>query len=204
MSLPKFHSLLAIDPSLTQTGWAFFSLKDALPRAVGLLSPPGPRMALADRLDYLQCEVSELLSALNLGQKDILVCEGPAPLVLNPQSVLKVEQVRSIFESVARDRGVRVPGRLNPRTIQRELLGMKGKQLPRKEVKIWARNTVERLYAERLPALTINGAKKKAKETPQDIIDALLVGALALSRVKFASDTGSELSAVFAERRKRV
>lgn len=199
----QFKSLLAIDPSLTQTGWAYFSLREMQPRAVGVIRAPGPELPYQKRLSDLQDKVGKLFASLEIGERDILVCEGPAPLVLNPQSALKVEHVRSIFESLAREYGAEVPGRLNPRTIQRELLGMKGKQLPRKEVKIWARNTAERLYAQRLPELVVNGFSSPPKETPQDVIDALLVGSLALSRVKLAGHMKSELCSVFAEKRAR-
>jgi hypothetical protein len=68
-----------------------------------------------------------------------MVCEA-ATTVRDPHNALKVETVRAMFESVARGRLVGVPGRINPRSVQFEVMGLSGKQLPRAEVKdmaIW-------------------------------------------------------------------
>ena len=201
--------LLAVDPSLTCSGWALFSLADGLPRAVGVIAPPGPELALATRIELLQRRVELLLGGFNLGAGDLLVCEGPAPLVLNPQSALKVEGVRGVFETVARSRGVTVPGRLNPRTVQSELLGMKGKQLDRRTVKEWARAAAIQLYGSRLDKLLEQqnqaecdeeagppkgGAKKKLS---QDAIDALLIGAVAVGRCQLSATSGLPVEVVF-------
>lgn len=115
---------------------------------------------------------------------DVLLCEGPAPLVRNPQSALKVEGVRGIFEAVARAEGLLVPGRLNPRTVQTELLGMRGRQLARAEVKAWARATAMRLYGDVLQEML--GAPHERKTISQDILDALLIGTVAATRIQLA------------------
>ena len=142
--------LLAIDPSLTASGWALFSLKGGKLLGAGILRPPGPGVFLADRLASLQSSVEQLMEHYKLGPRDLLVAEGPAPLVLNPQSALKVERVRSIFEAVARGRSMLVPGRVNPRSVQTELMGMRGKQLDRVTVKTWARETANRIFGTEL------------------------------------------------------
>ena len=198
MKSANYQRLLAIDPSLTSTGWALFVLREQKPSAVGLLVPPGPRMSLAERFDALQAMVESLFSEFTFGASDILLCEGPAPLVLNPQSALKVEGVRGIFEAVARSRGMLVPGRLNPRTIQGELLGMRGRQLDRKQVKSWAREVAKRLYGAQLRKLT----NKEYRHVPQDIIDASLIGSLAVSRVQLAIRYGADLQSAFLPRYK--
>ena len=203
--------LLAVDPSLTCSGWALFALADGMPCAIGLISPPGPALALANRIELLQREVEQLLESFNLGVGDLLVCEGPAPLVLNPQSALKVEGVRGVFETVARGRGLTVPGRLNPRTVQSELLGMRGKQLDRRTVKEWARAAAMQLYGARIERLLAqqqasnerraerDGAvpPRAAKSLSQDAIDALLIGAVAVGRFKLSASSGLPVEAVF-------
>ena len=194
--------LIAIDPSLTASGWALFDLENGQPLALGLISPPGPEANLSRRLEELQREVSSLFLELALGAGDILVCEGPAPLVLNPDSAVKVEQVRSIFESVARTSRMLVPGRINPRTVQTEILSIKGRQLERRVVKACAREAVKKLYGPLLPGLKIRCASRRKKGTlPQDIVDALLIGSLAVSRCQLARKLALEVDSLFDVRK---
>lgn len=204
--LPK--KILAVDPSLTASGWALFDVASGSPEAIGVISPPGPRSAMSERLLILQNLVEETLADVGMSGGDILVCEGPAPLVLNPNSSMKVEQVRGIFEVVARSKGIRVPGRINPRTVQSELLGMRGKQLGRQEVKEWARATALQLYGsglERLPRFGKASRRSAAGEDniSQDIIDALLIGALCVSRVQLSLRMESSLESFFTPNQKR-
>ena len=188
--------LFAVDPSLTSTGWAVFTIDDQIPRAAGVLTPPGPSFVLAERLKLLQQDVESLFRDLELGAGDVLICEGPAPLVKNPLSSLKVERVRGIFETLARESGVSVPGRLNPRTVQSELLNLKGKQIPRKEVKEAARLVADRLFGNRLSSISFYGQLKN-KKISQDIVDALLIGSLALSKIHAGLSAGQSILEVF-------
>lgn len=190
----SFRYLLAIDPSLTASGWSLFCFETDKPKAVGVLTPPKSSVPLSERLAVLQKAIAQLLADHALGQRDVMICEGPAPLVLNPQSSLKVERVRSIFEALARECGMAVPGRLNPRTVQTELLGMRGRQLARIEVKRCARETAERLFSADLPHLFAADDKKKVS---QDIIDALLIGTLSVSKIRLASSAGLSLEEAF-------
>ncbi len=196
---PQLRYLLAVDPSLSASGWVWFDLCTERPLAAGVVTPPGPKYALADRLCAVQETVNLLYRQLGLSSVDIVVCEGPAPLVLNPESSLKVEQVRSIFESVARSTGAQVPGRLNPRTVQTELLGLRGKQLCRAEVKRSAREASRQLFGAALEKVYFESAGAR-RVLPQDVIDAALVGFVALSRVKLAVQCDRDLSVVFAGR----
>ncbi|MCB0358470.1 MAG: hypothetical protein KDD44_02510 [Bdellovibrionales bacterium] len=194
-----FSMLLAVDPSLTSSGWALFNVSSGQPCAAGVIRPPGPRHAMALRLAELQQEVHSLFIDRQLGVGDVVVCEGPAPLVRNPSSAVKVEQVRSIFETIARASGAVVPGRLNPRTVQTELLGMRGRQLPRAEVKRWARDTVQQLFGRALTALEIIGdTGGTAAALSQDIVDALLIGAVAVSRVQLSLSGSQPLETAFS------
>ncbi len=195
--------LLAVDPSLTQSGWVLFSARTAAPLISGVITPPGPSRPLAERLAILQRSIEVIYQKLQLGSADFLIAEGPAPLVLNPGSALKVEQVRSIFESVARSRGVIVPGRINPRTVQSELLGLRGKQLARKEVKLQARVVAERLYSNRLPQLDdeLEDRSISVRDLPQDIVDALLIGAVAVSKLQLAERLGTNVTDLLSSSR---
>lgn len=193
MQTPSF--LIAVDPSLTASGWACFSLASGDPIAVGLISPPGATTPLANRLAWLQDAVTSVLRRCPVSEGDVLICEGPAPLVRNPQSALKVEGVRGIFEAVARAEGLNVPGRINPRTVQSELLGMRGKQLARAEVKAWARATAMRLYGTILEELLGNAHERKT--ISQDILDALLIGTVAATRIQLAVRSEQPLESAF-------
>lgn len=191
--------LLAVDPSLRSTGWALFEGKQIA--HVGIISAPGPEFALASRLSVLQKSVTELIARLEMKAGDVLICEGPAPLVLNPATALKVEHVRGIFESVARSAQVTVPGRINPRTLQSELLGFKGKQLSRTIVKESARQVAFQLYGKEFQSvfgMSVKGERKK--QVPQDVIDAALIGTLALTKIRLAQSSGMDLVQMFAER----
>lgn len=183
--------LLGIDPSLTQSGWALFSLESEDPLEWGVLKPEEKTAPLSERLLSLHRSVEELFNHFKINHTDYLVCEGPAPVSLNPSSSIKVEQVRGIFEGIARTRGAIVPGRLNPRTLQSELLGLRGKQAPRDEVKRIARAVLAQMFSKRvsigLDIATIS----------QDAVDAILIGVLARSKIQYGLLSGAILSSLF-------
>jgi Holliday junction resolvasome RuvABC endonuclease subunit len=190
----NYRSLLAVDPSLTCSGWALFSVTDGRITAVGKVRSDPPRFAMGERLRVLQERIEEVLRRLNLGQRDILVCEA-ATTIKDPHNALKVENVRSIFESVARTRAVTVPGRINPRSVHLDVMGLKGKQMPRVEVKRAALRTVQFLYESDLSRLGLDNASL-AKH--QDIVDAVLIGRLALMRLKSAQDGSFPIESMFS------
>ena len=179
--------LLAIDPSLTQTGWALFELGKKEVLEWGVIGGGSSRISLEIRLVNIQTQVRNLLEQFGLTNCDYLICEGPAPITLNPSSSIKVEQVRGIFETLARDMGISVLGRVNPKTVQAELLGIRGKQLPRKEVKDLARLVIKRIY----PKIY------QSTHLEQDIIDAMLIGILAETRISNAIKAGQDPLRVF-------
>ena len=195
--------VLAVDPSLTASGWALFDVHRQVPLAVGIIASGDSSQDLSVRLAALQQQIHTLLLSLRLGEEDFLLCEGPAPLVLNPSSAVKVEQVRSIFEILARSLGLTVPGRLNPRTIHVEMLGLRGKQLARKTVKQCARDVVDRLYGAQLKDLYTESVTQKKKKLSQDIVDALLIGAVASAKLSQALLGGLNPTEQFATKRGR-
>jgi Holliday junction resolvasome RuvABC endonuclease subunit len=172
-----FSKILAVDPSLTQTGWALFEVGNTTVKSYGVIKGGSPKTPLTSRLANIQDCVSKLFMELSLNTNDYLVCEGPAPISLNPSSSIKVEQVRGIFETLGRVNGLNVLGRLNPRTVQSELLGVRGKQIPRKEVKILARSVVSKIFPDLF---------KEYNLIEQDIVDAMLIGILAQARISYA------------------
>lgn len=182
--------LMAIDPSLTQSGWSLFSLEKENPISYGVIRPDPEKGHLGTRLFSLQTQIKKLFSEQSLNPGDILICEGPAPITLNPSSSIKVEQVRGIFEALGRDMGLQVPGRVNPRTIQTELLGLHGKQRKREEVKEVARRVVKSLI----------GICPDKENMEQDIVDSILIGLISISRVKRANISGMELVEIFSEK----
>ena len=193
--MKKHRFLFAVDPSLTCSGWALFSISDGRVAAVGKIRGDAPSIALAERLERLQGRVRKILTELELAQQDVLVCESPTTM-RDPHAALKVEQVRGIFETVARERSVVVPGRINPRSVHYEVMGLRGRQLERKTIKFAAVQTVKALYSENLLALGFDTGEKELKKH-QDIVDAILVGRLALSRLQDSERAGVEPHEVF-------
>lgn len=190
----SYRFLLAVDPSLTCSGWALFCISDGTIRSVGKLRSDPPPLSMGERLQALQQRIEALIDRLRLGEGDILVCEA-ATTVKDPHNALKVESVRSIFESVARSRAISVPGRINPRSVQHEVMGLSGKQLPRADVKLAAQRTVEYLYAEELAKI---GLPEASLSKNQDIVDAILLGRLGVMRVRSAEDGGLSMETIFA------
>ena len=192
--------LFSVDPSLTCSGWVLFDLERDSPLQADTISPPGAGVALSERLSFLQLEITRVMASLSLGSKDILLCEGPGTLVKNPSSSTKVEQVRSMFETIARDRGISVPGRINPRTVHTELLGLRGAQLERSRVKEIARGTIRQLYEKQL--LSVLPCEDFSKVS-QDIVDATLLAAYAAPLIRRAKESGLQLGEVFTFDKKK-
>lgn len=193
--------LLAVDPSLTCTGWALFSVEKERLLGVGKVRTLSPNYSMAERLENLQLRVSEMIKHLGLGGSDILICEAQTTM-RDPAAAFKVEYVRGIFEGVGRTFGIQVPGRLNPRTVHKEVMGMSGKQLPRAIIKESAVRTVASLFSDRLKTLGFETELTSLKRH-QDIIDAILVGVVGLSRIRSASAASIPLSKMFENQRTR-
>ncbi len=195
-----FNKLLAIDPSLTCTGWALFDVKSGTILGIGKIKSKKEGI-LSERLSDFQVKASILLDSLKLSKNDILLCEE-ATTIIDPRATIVVEQVRCIFEVLGRNQNVNVPGRINPRTVQYEIMGLKGSQIDRDCVKAIARETVKSLYAKMLKNIGFSLEKISSKGN-QDIIDAILIGALGLARIHSAINAKCDLSTLFTSNYKR-
>ncbi|MEN9846466.1 MAG: Crossover junction endodeoxyribonuclease RuvC [Pseudomonadota bacterium] len=193
--------LMAVDPSLTCSGWALLSIGEGEVLAVGKIKSAPPSIPLAIRLERLQGAIKNVVGNLALGDLDVLVCEAPTTMK-DPHNSIKVEQVRGLFESTGRSRGVVVPGRVNPRSVQFEVMGLTGKQVAREEVKAAAVRTVQFLYAPTLRRLGLATAEEDLKRH-QDIVDAMLIGRFAVLRIQGALDAGQSLESVFETQSKQ-
>ena len=194
--MPSVRNLLAVDPSLTCSGWAFFSVSTGEIKAVGKIRGGAASIPLATRLSSLHIQIEQLIRHLNLNSQDALVCEAPTTM-RDPLNAIKVEQVRGIFEGIARSSGVAVPGRVNPRSVQHEVIGLRGKQAPRAEVKSAAVRVAHLLYAEKFLMLGISREEKDLNKH-QDVVDAVLIGHLALQRLRAAEQSGLSREQLFA------
>jgi Holliday junction resolvasome RuvABC endonuclease subunit len=184
--------VMAVDPSLTCSGWAIFDISSNSLQAVGKIkSLSASGHSLPERYEDLQRQVSQLFLHFNLGNSDVVICESETTMI-DPKAAFKVERVRGIFETLGRERGCIVPGRISPRTVQFEVMGLRGKQLQRSIVKQSALQTVQSLYADSLRAFGLSVIKSH-----QDIIDAILLGHLATSRLKSALTTGVSIESCF-------
>lgn len=192
------RKLLAVDPSLTCSGWAVFYVDSRRLAGVGKLRSLPPEVPMARRLANLQERVTQLFERLKLGAADVLVCEA-ATTMRDPRAAMLVEQVRGIFETIARGYALTVPGRLNPRSVQYEILGLKGRQMVRAAVKESAAHAAGSLYGEDLRRLGFESSLENLRRH-QDIVDAILVGGLALTRVSAAQAAGLDLEEYFDER----
>lgn len=190
--------LMAVDPSLTCSGWALFEVVGGRLCGVGKLKALGAGAPLADRLADIQRRVEGLLARFDLGPRDVLICEEQTTM-RDPRAAFKVEQVRGIFEVVARGRRVTVPGRLNPRSVQFEIMGLTGKQTRRDLVKDAAVEVVRSLYGAPLRGLGFEVTARNLSRN-QDIVDAVLVGTLGLTRIRSANVAGEALGVFFDKR----
>ena len=140
-------------------------------------------------------QINQLFDQVKLGAEDILICEA-ATSIKDPSAAFKVEQVRAAFETLARERKAEVPGRIHPRTVHYEVLGLKGKQLPRQEIKAMACNAAKTIYEKELSRLTFDCSDANLKRN-QDIIDALLIGYITLSKIRSAQAIDMKLDMYF-------
>ncbi|MCB0319919.1 MAG: hypothetical protein KDD60_03275, partial [Bdellovibrionales bacterium] len=164
-----FKRVLAVDPSLTCSGWAMFDVGRSELLAVGKVKAKGPEFSMSERLSELQERIRDLYRKASLGRNDVLICEAPTTM-RDPRAALVVEQVRGVFETVARSLAVVVPGRINPRSVQYEVMGLRGKQMKRDEVKRVARHVASQLYGVRFAELGL----PPELGGHQDIVDAVL------------------------------
>jgi Holliday junction resolvasome RuvABC endonuclease subunit len=194
----QFRRLIAVDPSLTCSGWALFEVSGGALCGVGKLKSLGAGVPMAARLKDLQQRIMALMERFELSTSDVLICEEQTTM-RDPRAAFKVEQVRGIFEAVGRSRGLSVPGRLNPRSVQFEIMGLKGKQTKREMVKEAAVEVVRSLYGKSLLGMGFDTGATNLKRN-QDIVDAILVGALGLSRIQSAVVSGEDLGTFFHKR----
>lgn len=195
----RFNNLLAIDPSLNSSGWALFDIENEEIVSVGTLKSKPSSLNYFKRISDLQNKIADLLSELNIGANDVILVET-ATTMKDPNSTLKVEQVRTIFETLSRLRGAVVPGRINPRSVHFEILGLKGKQLNRESIKSAAVNVVSNLFCNDLKKLSLSNESLKKN---QDIVDALLIGSLGLVRINQARCASKSLEEVFVNNREK-
>lgn len=191
--------LLAVDPSLSCSGWALFDVQSEKLMAVGKIKAKEAKYLMAHRIADLQSKITAVIDEIKLSYNDVLICEAQTTM-RDPRAAFQVEQVRGIFETVARSRKVTVPGRINPRSVQFEVLGLKGQQCKRETVKAAAAQVVATVYGQALKKLGLN-SEPEALNKHQDIVDAILVGALCLTRMQSAERAGFELAQLFEERK---
>ncbi|HMO01844.1 MAG TPA: hypothetical protein PKD37_02020 [Oligoflexia bacterium] len=193
---------MAIDPSLTCSGWALFNLAygELLPDhllGVGKIKALPAKYPMARRLSVLQTQIADLYQQLSLGSYDIIIVEAPTTM-RDPRAALAVEQVRCLFEAEARSLSVVVPGRINPRSVQKDVLGMIGKQPPRALVKESARVTVRNLFGNQLKRIGF----EESLDKNQDIVDALLVGVGARAKIISALQAGIAIEDIFEQKKR--
>ncbi|MDZ4786523.1 MAG: hypothetical protein SGJ02_10665 [bacterium] len=189
--------LISIDPSLTCSGWAVFSIESGALCGVGKVRSLPASIPLSNRLKDLQNKISDIFKIAKLTRNDVLICEAQTSMK-DPRGAFKVEQVRSIFEALAREKEILVPGRISPRTIQSEILGFKGAQQKREEVKSVARSIVKSMFNKELSKLGFNVEENNLLKN-QDIVDAILVGVMGLTRIKTAKMSNQSLAITFSE-----
>lgn len=187
--------LMSVDPSLTCSGWALFDVGSASILGVGKIKSLPAKVPLAERLIDLQVKIEHVFASVDLDTNDVLICEAPTTM-RDPHAAIKVEQVRGLFEVAARMRCVSVPGRINPRSVQYEVMGLRGRQLERSVVKETAAFVVSKLHGARLRELGIAAEPDELKRN-QDIVDAILIGVTGLNWITTARRGGQSLEEFF-------
>ena len=188
--------LLAVDPSLTCSGWALFGGKDtSVLCAVGKIRALPPVHGLSKRYVDLQDKIQALFTTLELGAEDYVVCEAETTM-RDPRAAMRVERVRGIFETLGRTLQCTVPGRINPRSVQHEVMGLSGKQLKREIVKETAVGIVRSLYGRELADFGFETTQTGLKRH-QDIVDAILIGHLGSTRIHSALRAGLAMETLF-------
>lgn len=193
----SYQRLMAIDPSLSCSGWALFDVSAKRLLAVGKIRSLPASHSMAVRLLDIHQKVARVFSDLQLAEGDVLICEAPTTM-RDPRAAFQVEQVRCTFETLARVGDIIVPGRLNPRSVQYEVMGLKGKQLDRAIVKHTAVQTVQAVYGEELRGLGLETGSDDLRRH-QDIVDAILIGALGLTRLESSETSGMPLPVLFEQ-----
>lgn len=189
----RYKRLIAIDPSLISSGWALFDIHSEKLIAVGTIKSKYEKNKYFERIANLQNKINLLIEDLNICSTDLMIVET-ATTIKDPDATLKVEQVRTIFETLARLKGALVPGRINPRSVQYEILGLKGKQIDRESVKAAAISVAAKIFSSDLERLdySIDALSKE-----QDIVDAMLLGSLALVRINQANVASNSIEECF-------
>ena len=196
-----FRHLLAVDPRLSCSGWALFDLATETLCGVGRLRCAADGRHLAQRIAGVQDNVARLLERIEMGAGAVLICESHTAVV-DPSAAIKIEQVRGIFETLARSHQALVPGRVNSRTSQSELLGFRGRQAKRAVVKSAAVSLVSQVFESALENLGFAGSTENLSRN-QDIVDALLIGHYAMRRIAHANGVGTSLEEVFDSSKSR-
>jgi len=199
MKSNSYNRLLAIDPSLTSSGWAILNINTGKILGVGTIKSLSTKHTLAARYLDLQLKIKNLLVKLKVNKEDVLICESQTTII-DPKAAYKVEQVRGIFEVLAREFNLTVPGRINPRTVQFEALGFSGFQIKRELVKAAALETVLRLFKKDL--INLGLATVDIKKNP-DIVDAILVGYIGVIKIKSAISIKQPLEEFFDEKNQK-
>ncbi|MEZ4752710.1 MAG: hypothetical protein R3A13_00100 [Bdellovibrionota bacterium] len=88
----RFSRLIAVDPSLTCSGWALFCLKTKTLLGVGRIKSIPSKHAFNTRLDDLQAKISKVLAAPELGENDVLIAEAPT-FMKDPDAALKLNKL---------------------------------------------------------------------------------------------------------------
>lgn len=158
------------------------------------LPPKGNTLSL--RFEDLQGKIRMLFEHLSLGSSDVVLCEAETTMK-DPRAAFRVERVRGIFETLARENQCKVPGRINPRTVHFEVMGLSGKQLKREIVKDTAVRIANNLYGPNLQKFGLIEQNQTLKKH-QDIVDAILVGHVGISRLRTAFKTGAKIDTLFS------
>ncbi len=171
--------VFAVDPSINKMGWAVLNSREEIINA-GILNYTG-RGSVNARIKMIIHEIHKLLVANEIKNSDYFVVEACAQIV-NPRSFLILERVRSAIETVAIIHGVKVPGRVNPRSIHVRMLGLE-KPEKRSKIKQITRQFVSSNYLDFFRVNNIDVDRKN-----QDIFDAILIGMYFCRVMIFARD----------------
>ncbi|MCS6961758.1 MAG: crossover junction endodeoxyribonuclease RuvC [Deltaproteobacteria bacterium] len=183
------QKVLAVDPSSSSLGWAIIDTRE-IPLDAGVFYY-NTDISISNRVKHIVNEIKHIIDCYNLKRGDYFVVESSAGCI-NPRTFLILERIRGAGEAVALLNGLTVLGRINPRSIHVNLLGIK-KSLARVFVKSAIRSYVEKQFSAFLKSAEIEVIPKN-----QDVFDALLLGYYFVRILKMCNN-GGDVSAYLTD-----
>lgn len=168
--------VFSVDPSVSSLGWAIMQVSGRLVDA-GVLKYSS-KNSICERIQFILREVNDLIQYYKLGPTDYCVLESSAGII-NPRSFLALERVRSSVEALAIIKGLRVIGRINPRSLQSKMLGLK-----KMEKRDFVKSAIRSFVIQEFRSF-FDGNRLDISRVEQDLFDAVILAYYFVKLISF-------------------